>query len=456
VDAVSRTAIVGGHVAAETTAGPATVVIDGERVQAVLQAGERVPAVDEVIEAQGLLVLPGAVDPHVHFGDPGQHEREDFDTGTAAALLGGVTTVFEHPLTNPPTTTAERYRDKRESVGRRARVDFGLWGAITPGAVDEIAGQWDAGARGFKAFMCAATGTEYPAADDATLREAMHEIARLGGLVLVHAENDAITRELTERLRAAGRRDAAAHLEARPAVTEIEATARALILAREAGVRVQIVHVSDPDAAALVRAAAARGTRATFEHTANHLLIDSDDFVRIGPWARCAPPLRPRASVERLWDAVCADGDAQLGSDHSPYRHAEKERGTRDIFDAGMGIQGVQEAVPLVLDEALHRRGLDLGECARLIAGNAAHAVGVHPRKGSIRPGADADLSLWDPESEWTVDAARQQRSRNRWSPFDGRRCRMRLVRTILRGRTAARDGEVLAEPGSGRFLVPA
>ena len=454
MDAVSTTAIVGGLVADDSFARRATLVIDGERIVAVHEPDAGHDAAAE-IDAHGLLVLPGAIDPHVHFGDPGQHHREDFDTGTASALLGGITTVFEHPLTTPPTTTAALFADKRDGVGTRARCDFGLWGAISPDRLGEIAGQWVEGARGFKAFLCEATGTDYPAVDEMSLREGMVEIAGRGGLVLVHAENEPITRTLTERLRASGRRDVAAHLEARPAIAELEATASALLLARETGVRVQIVHVSDADAAELIDHAVGRGVRASLEHTPHHLLLDAGDQSRLGPWVRCAPPLRERRSVERLWAALRDGRPAQLGSDHSPYTREEKERGNENIFAAGMGIQSVQESVPLVLDEALHRRRLTPRACAALIAGNAARAVGIFPRKGAIRAGADADLSLWDLDSPWTVDSARDQRSRNPWSPYDGRACKVRLSRTILRGRTAALDGDVLAEAGDGRFVIP-
>jgi allantoinase len=167
----------------------------------------------------------------------------------------------------------------------------------------------------------------------------------------------------------------------------------------------------------------------------------------------CAPALRERALVERLWDAAL-DGTADcLVSDHAAYTLEEKEPGWEDIFAAPLGCQVMQETVPLVLDEAYHRRGMPLDAFARFSSTNAARTIGLYPRKGTILPGSDADLALYDLETEWVVDARSQQLSKNPWSPFDGRRSRARCVRTLVRGVTVHRDGEILAAPGTGRFL---
>ncbi|HEX3874294.1 MAG TPA: amidohydrolase family protein [Solirubrobacteraceae bacterium] len=452
VESGPTTAIVGGRVVTPQGVFATTLLICDGRIASI--GADGTGGADEVIDARGLVVLPGAIDPHVHLGDLGIAHRENFDAGTAAALLGGITCVFEHPLSVPATTTAARYRAKRAAVGPRARVDFGLWGAIVPGELDEIDGQWEAGARGFKAFVVDSGGI-FPHVDDDDLREGMRRVAALGGLVLVHCENNAIVAGETARVRATGRRDGLAHAAGRPPIAELEATARVLLLARETGVQVQIVHVSEPGAAALVDAAVADGVRATLEHTMHHLTLDLTDANACGPWARCAPPLRSRESVEGLWGRLASGAPAQLACDHSPYARAEKLVGDGDIFAAGMGIQSLQESVPFFLDAALHDRGLDLVRCAELIAGQAARTVGLNPAKGAIAIGADADLGLWDLDSPWTVDAVTQHRSVNRWSPLDGRRCRVRLVRTILGGATGALDGEAIAQPGSGRFVIP-
>ena len=232
---------------------------------------------------------------------------------------------------------------------------------------------------------------------------------------------------------------------------------RALYLAAHAGVRIQIVHVSSPVSAELVRDEKGAGRPVTMEICPHHLLLDLDDLVRLGPYGVCAPALRDRALVERLWDFVL-DGTADcLVSDHAAYTLEEKEPGWDDIFLAPLGCQVMQETVPLVLDEAFHRRGMPLDAFVRFSSStNAARIAGLYPRKGTLLPGADADIVLYDLEHEWVVDAPPQQFSKNPWSPFDGRRARARVVRTLVRGETVFADGEILADARLGPLpLVP-
>jgi allantoinase len=446
-----RTLVAGGTVATDYGVFPADLLIEGELVASIADPGSSDSA-DEVIDATGLIVMPGAIDPHAHFEDPGHTEREDFTTGTMAAAAGGITTVIEHPLTYPPVTTAALYREKREMAKEKVVVDFGLWGALTAPSLPEIREQWHEGAMGFKAFM-PFSEPAYPHVTDAEFLAGMHEVAAVEGLVLVHAENDSLLQAGLARMQDGGRRDPMAHHESRPPFIEDEAVHRALFLAAHAGVRIQIVHVSSPVSAKLVRQAKDEGRPASMEICPHHLLLDLDDLVRLGPYGRCAPALRDRPLVEELWRFVL-DGTADsLVSDHCAYTLEEKEPGWEDIFAAPLGCQVMQETVPLVLDEAFHRRGLKLDAFVRFASTNAARIVGLYPRKGSLLPGADADVVLVDLDAEWTVDAKAQQFSKNPWSPFEGRKARAKIVRTIVRGESVYVEGEILAEPGFGRFL---
>jgi allantoinase len=446
-----RTLVAGGTVATDYGVFTADLLIEGELVASIADAGSSNRA-DEVIDATGLIVMPGAIDPHAHFEDPGHTEREDFTTGTMAAAAGGITTVIEHPLTYPPVTTAALYREKREMAKEKVVVDFGLWGALTAPSLPEIREQWREGAMGFKAFM-PFSEPAYPHVTDAEFLAGMHEVAAVEGLVLVHAENDSLLQAGLARMHDAARRDPMAHHESRPPFIEEEAVHRALFLAAQAGVRIQIVHVSSPVSAKLVREAKDEGRPASMEICPHHLLLDLDDLVRLGPYGRCAPALRDRPLVEELWSFVL-DGTADsLVSDHCAYTLEEKEPGWEDIFAAPLGCQVMQETVPLVLDEAFHRRGMRLDAFVRFASTNAARIVGLYPRKGSLLPGADADVVLVDLDAEWTVDAKAQQFSKNPWSPFEGCKARAKVMRTLVRGETVYAEGEILAEPGFGRFL---
>lgn len=444
--------IANGTVAAPYGTFQSHVVIAGERIAAFTDDDGVLAGADEVIDADGLVVMAGAIDLHGHFEDPGHTEREDFTTGTMAAAAGGVTGVFEHPLTYPPTLTVELYQEKRAMASAKVVIDFGLWGALTPVSLDQMEGQWHEGAAGFKAFM-ADSEPAYPRADDGALLEGMQTAARLGALVLVHAENNDLLRANETRLISEGRLDTMAHHESRPPIVEEEAVHRALFLAERAGARVQIVHSSVPGSAEQVRQARARGQQATIEVCSHHLILDLDDLRRLGPFGRCAPALRERALVEQMWDHVLDGTIDCLVSDHCAYTIDEKSKGYDDIFAAPNGCQVMQEMVPVVLDEAYHRRGMKLSAFARMTAQRPAQIAGVYPRKGSLLIGSDADLVLWDLTQPWTINPSSQQFSKNPWSPFEGRKCQARVVRTLVRGETVYENGEIKAAPGSGRFL---
>ncbi len=447
----AEVAIAGGLVATPAGVFSATVVISGGRIAALAGPGER-PLADEVLDATGRVVLPGGVDPHVHFNEPGRTHWEGFETGSAAAAAGGITTVIEMPLNaSPPTTDARAFALKLEAVGPKALVDYGLWGGLVTDNVDRLEGLERSGAVAYKAFMIE-TGTEYARADDGVLWEGMEKIAAWGGLLGVHAENHDLAMRLQARLRRAGRRDMRAWCEARPPEVELEAIQRALRMARATGCRLHVVHLSTPEGGALVAAARHAGQRVSVETCPHYLLLDEEAFARLGPVAKCAPPLRARPAVEGLWRQVLDGTIDCLASDHSPCPPEEKARGAGDVWEAWGGISGVQTLLPLMVSEGVHRRGLPLERLVALTSANAAKIFGLYPRKGSLWPGADADVVILDLDREWTI-TPEQLRFRHRLSPFLGWRVRGWIDRVLVRGRTVARGGEIVGAPGHGRLL---
>jgi allantoinase len=406
----------------------------------------------EVIDASGLVILPGAVDAHVHLNDPGRADWEGFATGTAALAAGGTTTAIDMPLNAiPPTLDGASFTAKRAAARGAARVDVALWGGLVPGAdlddLDELA---NAGAIGFKAFMSASGVEEFPAADDLTLVEGMARAARLGLPVAVHAESDVLTSRLAARAVASGRTSMRDYLASRPVVAELEAIGRAIAFADDTGCALHVVHVSSGRGVALVAEARARGVDVTCETCPHYLVLDEDDAVRLGAVAKCAPPLRPGIEVEALWDRVLARDVDMVATDHSPSPAELKETGD-DLFAAWGGIPGGQTLVALLYDSGVVARGLELERLGMLVAGMPALRFGLAPAKGSLAVGADADMVLLDPGRDWTVDRD-DLLDRHRLSPFVGRTLRGRVVRTILRGQTIAADGHVLGEP-HGRVL---
>ena len=292
--------------------------IDGGLIEAI---DASIPAAGaEEIDATGLLVLPGLVDPHVHFNEPGSRTHwEGWATGSAAAAAGGITTVVEMPLNaSPPTVDVAAFDAKLAAAQASSHVDFGLWGGVIPGNVDELRRLAERGVVGFKAFMSASGVADFPAADPGTLLKAMSVIAETRLPLALHAESEELTSTLASTAVAEGRHSMRDYLRSRPAVAEAEAVARALEYAYATGCALHIVHISTARAVELVDAARRDGLAVSCEVTPHHLLLDENEAVRLGALAKCAPPLRDRAEIERLWEMV-ADGRIDwVASDHSP------------------------------------------------------------------------------------------------------------------------------------------
>jgi allantoinase len=211
------------------------------------------------------------------------------------------------------------------------------------------------------------------------------------------------------------------------------------------------VHLSLAESAALIRGAKSHA-RVSAETCPHYLTLDEDDLARLGTYGRCAPPLRPRPNVEALWEFL-ADGTLEfVASDHCPYLPEQKAQGFSTIWKAPLGLTGAQTLGPLLLSEAVNGRGLRLTDFVRVTSAGPARFFGLYPRKGAIQPGSDADLVLYDPQASWTIRAA-DFLELSKWTPFEGRLCRGRVVRTLVRGRTVYQDGEILVEPGFGKFV---
>jgi len=437
----------GGTVVAPDGVRRADVGVADGRIVAV--APELDAAAAEEVDARGLHVLPGAVDAHVHLNDPGRADTEGFDTGTLAAAAGGTTTVVDMPLNaRPPTIDARAFDAKVAAARGRAHVDFALWGGLVPGNADRMEELAARGVVGFKAFMADTATPEFAMADDLTLYEGMAVAAKVGRPVAVHAESEAITSALAARARREGRTGVRDYLASRPAVAEVEAIARALLLAEETGCALHVVHVSTGRGVALVAEARARGVDATCETCPHYLVFDEEDAERLGAPAKCAPPLRPADERDALWAAL--DDIAFVASDHSPSLPETKQG--EDFFAIWGGIIGCQALLAVVLDAGHHERGLALERVAALTASAPAARFGL-AGKGRIEPGADADLALADLGGE-TVLTPETLRHRHPHSPWAGRTLRGRIVRTLVRGTTVSAGGRAVAAP-RGRLVTP-
>jgi allantoinase len=445
---VSSLLVSGGQLVDELSVRRADLLIQDGRVAAVLPAHHARTA-DDVLDVTGLHILPGVVDGHVHFNEPGRTDWEGFLTGTTAAAAGGVTTVCDMPLNcHPPTLDARALVLKRAAVADHAVVDYALWGGVVPESVDRAAELQQEGVIGVKGFLCDSGLVEYPALDEFSLLDAIQRCAERGLLLALHAEDAAETYRLGQEARAQGRRAALDWAHSRPPSTELDAVRRALEAAQDSRARLHFVHISTAAAANLVSEARASGQDVSVETCPHYLILDERDFERLGTLGKCAPPLRSRQQVEDLWQAVLNGAIDWITSDHSPCPPDMKQ--TNDIWTAWGGLAGVQTLLPALLTEGVHARGLSLPKLVSLTSGSPARRLGLYPKKGVLDPGSDADLALVDLDHTWTLEPSDL---RTRWpiNPFVGRTFRGRVMMTLVRGTPVWQRGDTCVQPGFGR-----
>ena len=362
----------GGTVVLPTGQKPADIAITDGIITAI---GSEVSGGDEVIDATGLVVLPGVVDAHVHFNEPGRAEWEGWEAGTRGAAAGGVTTVLEMPLNaHPPTTTAAAFDEKLAVASKKALVDFGLWGGLVPDNLAHLETLHQRGVVGFKAFMSESGIDDFHRVPDGVLAIGLKVTARLNALVGVHAESQAM-------LETQGAPNPLAWCRARPAAAEVDAIRRLLVCMRGAGkgVRAHVVHVSCEAGLAEVDGARRKGVAISAETCPHYLAFTEEDFERIGPPLKCAPPIRDAATREALWEALLEGRVDLIGSDHSPCPAADKEKGKDDIWQAWGGVAGIQATLPVLLTDGVHARGLSFERLAYLTATSPAQLFGLSP-----------------------------------------------------------------------------
>jgi allantoinase len=412
----------GGTVVNSRGAVRADVVVDAGVVRAVTDPGEG-GAGRRRIDATGLTIFAGAIDAHVHFDAPGRDAWEGWETGSLAAVAGGVTTVIDMPIdSDPPTVDPQSARAKCEVAMMSSLADFALWGGLVPYNVDSLDALLDSGVVGLKAFMCDSGWPEFPPCGVEELSRGMKAAARADLPVAVHCEDPSLFGPGGER----------------PATSEVAAVATAAAVAAAQAARLHVVHCSSADAVVQAK----RWPRVTVETCPHYLLLSDADAGRIGPDALCSPPIRDEANRDDLWRALRRGLIDTVASDHSPCPPSGKA-GPSPFA----GISGVQTTLSLLLTTG----SLSLAEISRLRT-SAARLFGLR-RKGAVAPGFDADLALVDLDARWTVGAD-TLRDRHRRSPFLGESLQGVVMATIVRGTVVYEAGRQAADP-IGQFQMP-
>jgi dihydroorotase (multifunctional complex type) len=426
------------------------IIVNSGKIEAFTKSSY-LPNADKVLDARGKLVLPGMVDMHVHFRDPGFTDREDFETGTRSAAAGGVTTVADMPNTEPSVTSVKALEGKLKVIQNKALVDYALIGGAGELSSDTLRAIAENGVAGFKTFMIARF--KELAASDGQMLENFKTISTIGLPCLVHAENEDIVSHWRKKAIAQGRIDPLAHSEFRPAVAENEATIRTILLAAETGVHLHICHMSTKGASALLQWGKNNGVNVSGETSTNYLLLNADIMKKVGPYAKIDPPLRGIDDQTSLWQAVNKGVIDVLASDHAPYPIEDKEVGWKNIFEAPSGGIGVETSLPLMLD-AMNNGKIKLERLVEIFSTNPSKILGLYPKKGTLALGSDADIVIVDLKSEYKINQS-ELHAKQKFSVFDGYEGRGIPITTIIRGKIVMDENVVLGEPGYGMFMRP-
>lgn len=444
-------AITGGTVVTETGPTNVTIAVDDGRIAGLFDPNRTLES-EATISAAGKHVLPGGIDPHVHMMDPDDTHREDFATGTAAAAVGGITTVGDqHRHPKEGVLTPEIFEEKRRHLADKARIDYGLMAGGHPDNVDQIADLESAGALGFKSFTCEVHGV--PALQSADMSRLYDEIARVDGISMVHPEDELMVSAAESEIRAADRTDGSVVPEWRSKEAEQVAVSTTLKIAEQTGVSLWFAHLSHPEVVDQITAAKASGVDVYAESCPHYFYLTREDVVEDAPYTMFTPPARTETDRDELWNRLDAGEIDMINADHAPATLEEKADGEDNVFDAPFGIPGVETVLPLMLDGVATGK-ITIERLAEVFATNPAKITGLYPRKGAIRVGADADLVIVDLEAELTLSND-DVVAKCGWTPFDGMTVTGRPETTLVRGEPVVEDREVVGDPGYGTFVTP-
>lgn len=412
---------------------------------------------EPVVDASQHWIIPGGVDPHVHFYDPGYTQREDFAQGTAAAAAGGVTTIVDMPCTSlPQVTNRTNLEIKLSIVQPKAVIDFGFHGGVSRQLFDngyrEAMAEIADTVMAFKTYAISGMESVWGALDHYRFAKVLERARELDSMVLLHAEDAEYVNNATRYYEQAGSSPRQWH-DARPELAEILAVMSAKRICEEVGGNLHVVHIGVGEVAELLIGEPRNGAIFTGETCPQYLAFSLKDFEELGAVLKIAPPIKHAEHPPRLWELL-ADGTLEyIASDHAPGTAEEKAPGS--IWNQHAGIAGVGTILPYTFSEGYLEGRLSLSRYLEVMSEKAAKRFRIFDRKGSIEVGKDADLVLLSREEEWTV-RAREFLSKGKLSPFEGWKFKGKVKRTFVRGREVYRDGEgIVSEGGWGQLLTP-
>lgn len=429
----------------------ATVCIKEGKIEAIVAPDVPVEG-SKVVDAEGKYIFPGAIDTHAHLNDPGYTWREDYEHGTAAAAVGGITTIIDMPLQNEPALTDGKiFDDKYNAVSPNAYVDYCFWGGLVDYNLESLTELDSKGCVAFKSFI-GPVSPDYVSLTMGQVREALEILKTCDARAGFHCEDYSIIKWEEGRAKRKETQDWEDFLNSRPLIAELMATKNIIDLAKETGTKVHICHVSHPDVAEEIRKAKLEGLDITGETCSHYLTFSRDDVIKNGSLFKCAPPLREASAIEKMWEYVDDGTLSCVSSDHSPCALEEKSEEEHGVFGAWGGISGIQNVMQVTYSEGVAKRGYSPTILARTLSEGPAKAFGLYGRKGAIELGFDADMVILDPEKEWEI-TPESLKYVNQISAFVGLKGKGLPVCTILRGTVVAENNQVVGEKGFGNLV---
>ncbi len=450
------------------------ILVKDQKIAGFLEAIDGLEAA-EMIDAEGNLVLPGCIDSHTHFMDPGFTHRETFLTGTSQSAAGGVTTIIDMPCCSSPRSVrcVSSLNEKLAAVGPEAIVDYAMWGGVTgedvrDGNLHHIQEQADAGVVAFKVYMTPSVPT-YNRVTDAEMHVVFREVSKTGLPVGVHAENFAMCDYYVKDYQKQGRMDGPAWSEARLELAEKSAIQLGIAFSEETLARYHVVHMSTGVGARLIGEGKRRGLSVTSEVCPHYLVLNAQEaMTEFGAFAKIAPPLRTKQDNIELWEGLANGSVDFVATDHAPYKieankdadaePVEKDAPGMNIWTAFPGIAGTETMVNILVSEGYNKGRLSLERLVEVLSKNAAVHYGLYPKKGAMNIGSDADLTIIDLKKAWTIDKDASF-MKNKYTPLQGLKLTGKVVKTILRGTMVYKEepseiqGTILVKPGFGEYV---
>jgi dihydropyrimidinase len=455
---MTRTLIKNGTVVTATDQYKGDVLVEDEKIALIGTSLDDVAhRADKVIDASGKYVLPGGIDVHTHLDMPfgGATSADDFETGTRAAAFGGTTSIVDFAIQYRGQTLHDAWEAWIKKAEGKAVVDYGFHMIITD-LNDQVEGEMDAlvrqGIASFKLFMA------YPGVfmlDDASIFKALLRTGKNGGTICMHAENGGVIDVLVKRALAEGKTAPKYHALTRPARAEAEATHRAIALAEIADVPIYIVHLSAAEALEMVTEARDRGLPAFAETCPQYLFLSYDNYEEPdfgGSKYVMSPPLRDKAKQDQLWRGLAFNDLQAIATDHCPFCMKEKRLGQNDFSKIPNGAPGIETRMSLVYDGGVRTGRISLNRFVELTSTSPAKIFGLFPRKGTIAPGSDADIVVFDPNRTITLSAKTLHMNVD-YSPYEGRQVTGATDTVLSRGRLVIEDGKFVGHAGAGSFI---